>query len=82
MSGLNLLEETRFEKLPVKIFETSAAASLAVARRIAGLIRQKQRNNEKAVFGLATGAAAINVYRELVLGHRGFCKVSVLTNQI
>ncbi len=42
MARLNLLEETRYEKLPVSVFANQKEASLSVARRIAELIRTKQ----------------------------------------
>mgnify|MGYP006187462171 CR=1 FL=1 len=35
MARLNLLEETRFEKLPVNVFENPKIASINVAHRIA-----------------------------------------------
>ena len=35
MARLNLLEETRYEKLPVSVFKDQKAASLSVAKRIA-----------------------------------------------
>jgi glucosamine-6-phosphate deaminase len=70
MSRLNLLEETRFEKLPVKVFATNLEASKVVARRIANLIIAKQKSNEKAVLGLATGVTPINVYKELIRLHK------------
>lgn len=62
MARLNLLEETRFEKLPVSVFESPKEASLNVAHRIANLIKSKQQQNEMAVLGLATGATPIAVY--------------------
>jgi glucosamine-6-phosphate deaminase len=70
MARLNLLEETRFEKLPVTVFETPQAASLSVAHRIASIIRKKQESNTIAVLGLATGATPIAVYAELVRMHK------------
>lgn len=70
MARLNLLEETRFEKLPVSVFDSPASASLHVARRIAALIRAKQASREQAVIGLATGATPVAVYAELVRLHR------------
>ena len=70
MSRLNLLEETRFEKLPVRVFATQQEAGKEVARRIANLIIQKQREQKTAVLGLATGATPIPVYRELIRLHR------------
>ncbi|WP_114778595.1 glucosamine-6-phosphate deaminase [Botryobacter ruber] len=70
VTRLNLLEETRFEKVPVLVYEDAATASRAVAARIAALIRTKQAKNETAVLGLATGVTPIQVYAELVRLHR------------
>ncbi len=70
MARLNLLEETRFEKLPVTVYADESIASKKVARRIADLIIRKQQSNEQAVLGLATGATPIGVYEELVRLHR------------
>lgn len=70
MARLNLLEETRFEKLPVSVFESSASASLSVAERIATLIKEKQKKGEQAILGLATGATPVKVYAELVRLHK------------
>lgn len=70
MARLNLLEETRFEKLHVSVFENPKQASLSVAKRIGDLIREKQKNNTQAVLGLATGATPIGVYAELVRMHK------------
>ena len=62
MARLNLLEETRYEKLPVSVYKSQHEASLAVAGRIASLIRKKTEKGEKAVLGLATGVTPIAVY--------------------
>jgi glucosamine-6-phosphate deaminase len=70
MARLNLLEETRFEKLPVTVFPDEKVASKAVAARIAKLIRDKQDKNAMAVLGLATGLTPVGVYQELVRLHR------------
>ncbi|WP_316802269.1 glucosamine-6-phosphate deaminase [Pedobacter nototheniae] len=70
MARLNLLEETRFEKLPVSVFENPKIASVNVAHRIANLIKTKQANNTPAVLGLATGVTPIAVYAELVRLHK------------
>ncbi len=70
MSRLNLLEETRFEKLPVTVYPDEHIASKTVARRIADLIREKQQKSEQAVLGLATGATPVEVYAELVRMHK------------
>jgi glucosamine-6-phosphate deaminase len=70
MTRLNLLEETRFEKLPVTVYRDKQAASVQVAARIAALIRSKQGLGKQAVLGLATGATPVGVYEELVRLHR------------
>lgn len=70
MARLNLLEETRFEKLPVTVFKNPQEASINVAHRIAKIIKSKQENNENAVLGLATGATPIKVYAELARLHK------------
>ena len=70
MARLNLLEETRYEKLPVTVYPNQKLASKAVAKRIADLIRSKQDRGEQAVLGLATGVTPIGVYAELVRLHR------------
>lgn len=70
MARLNLLEETRFERVPVKVYETQDVASVDVAKRIASIIRSKQEKGETAVLGLATGATPVKVYKELVRLHK------------
>jgi glucosamine-6-phosphate deaminase len=70
MARLNLLEETRYEKLPVTVYSNPAAGAIAVAQRIVKLIRSKQANGEKAVLGLATGVTPIAVYTELIRLHK------------
>jgi len=70
MSRLNLLEETRYEKLPVNVFSDEQTASVEVAKRIASLIISKQEKGEQAVLGLATGATPVKVYKELIRLHK------------
>ncbi|MGO1243583.1 MAG: glucosamine-6-phosphate deaminase [Sphingobacterium sp.] len=70
MARLNLLEETRFERVPVKVYPTQNEASLDVAKRIATIIRAKQAKGETAVLGLATGATPVKIYKELVRLHQ------------
>ena len=81
MARLNLLEETRYEKLPVTVYPNQKEASLAVAHRIAALIRKKAEKGEKAVLGLATGVTPINVYAELIRLHKeeGLSFANVIT---
>lgn len=70
MSRLNLLEETRYEKLPVSVYADEQTASVEVAKRIATLILAKQEKGEQAVLGLATGATPVKVYKELIRLHK------------
>ncbi|MEJ5055378.1 glucosamine-6-phosphate deaminase [Sphingobacterium sp. MYb382] len=70
MARLNLLEETRFERVPVTVSENQNVASVDVAQRIATIIKQKQEKGETAVLGLATGATPVKVYKELVRLHK------------
>ena len=58
------------EKLPVRIFTTSEEGSAFVAREIAALIRQRQREKKLCVLGLATGSTPTRVYAELVKMHK------------
>ncbi|RYU90926.1 glucosamine-6-phosphate deaminase [Mucilaginibacter terrigena] len=66
MAILNLLEETRFEKLPVAIYPGQLAASIQVAHRIAKVISDNNLEGRNTVLGLATGATPMAVYSELV----------------
>ena len=66
MSRLNLLEETRFEKIPVTVFLNQKEASIAIANKISDLIVNKQAVQQNVVLGLATGASPILIYQELV----------------
>ncbi len=59
-----------FEKIPCRIFPDLQEGSVAVAREIAALIRDKQARKEKCVLGLATGSTPKTLYAELVRMHR------------
>ena len=61
---------TAFEKIPVKIFNTSDQASQFVAGQIASLIRTRQKENKPCVLGLATGSTPTRVYAALVKMHK------------
>lgn len=63
-------ESCRLERIPVTVHASSAEASRAVARDIAGLIKSKAARGERAVLGLATGSTPTGVYDELVRLHR------------
>ncbi|HEY0651743.1 MAG TPA: glucosamine-6-phosphate deaminase [Chryseosolibacter sp.] len=59
-----------FEKIPVKIFNTSEQASIFVANEIAARIKATQKENKPCVLGLATGSTPTRVYAELVKMHQ------------
>ncbi len=58
-----------YEKIPSEIFDDSAEASKYVAKEIADLIRQRNKNDETTVLGLATGSTPTKIYDELVRMH-------------
>lgn len=62
--------EKRFENVGTVIFEDSVAASKAVAKEIAELIKEKQKENQSCVLGLATGSTPKGLYAELVRLHK------------
>jgi glucosamine-6-phosphate deaminase len=64
------LETSRWERIPLVIFEQPQAAAREVAREMAELIRDREREGRYAVLGLATGSTPIFVYQELVRLHR------------
>ncbi|MCX6332118.1 MAG: glucosamine-6-phosphate deaminase [Bacteroidetes bacterium] len=59
-----------FEKIPVKIFTTSAEGSNAVAAQIASLIKERQTQKINCILGMATGNTPILLYKELVRLHK------------
>ena len=59
-----------FEKVPVKIYPDLSKGSIAVAREIADLIREKQKKKSTCVLGLATGSTPKTLYAELVRIHK------------
>lgn len=63
-------DHQRFENLPVRIYTEERDASRVVAAEVAGLILEKQNNNETCVLGLPTGSTPVGVYKELVRLHK------------
>jgi glucosamine-6-phosphate deaminase len=59
-----------FEKIDTSTYATAAAACDAVAEEIAAIIKQKQRNGQTAVLGLATGSTPKKVYAALIRLHQ------------
>jgi glucosamine-6-phosphate deaminase len=57
------------EKMPVVVMDSHEQLAVAVAGRIATLIRSRAEKGGRAVLGLATGSTPLGVYRELVRLH-------------
>src|SRR5271156_4555031 len=64
------LETSKWEHIPVVIFEEPKIAAARVAQEIAQLVRDRDADGLKVVLGLATGSTPIFVYQELVRLHR------------
>lgn len=60
----------RFERIPVQIYENTPTAVQAIAREIADTIREKERQKESCILGLATGMSPVLLYKELVRMHK------------
>jgi glucosamine-6-phosphate deaminase len=63
------LEMSRWERIPLVIFEHPKVAAVRVAEEIAQLIRSRTADGLETVLGLATGSTPIFVYQELVRMH-------------
>lgn len=61
---------SRFEKLPVAIYEESAIAAKKIAKDIVNEMREKQQEGKPFVLGISGGASPVPVYEELVRLHR------------
>src|SRR5271156_1226703 len=64
------LETSKWEHIPVVIFEQPKLAAARVAQEIAQLVRDREADGLKVVLGLATGSTPIFVYQELARLHR------------
>jgi glucosamine-6-phosphate deaminase len=64
------LETSKWEHIPVVIFEQPKIAAARVAQEIAQLVRDREADGLKLVLGLATGSTPIFVYQELARLHR------------
>ena len=58
------------ERIPTVVADDHDDIAHRIARRIAEVIREKNREGRSAVLGLATGSTPIGVYRELIRLHR------------
>lgn len=61
---------SRFEKLPVAIFEESKRAAKKVAKDIVNEMKAKQQEGKPFVLGISGGASPIPIYEELVKWHK------------
>ena len=59
-----------FEKIPLEIFPNATTGSAFVAKKIARLIREKEKNKERCVLGLSTGKSPLKLYTELIRMHK------------
>src|ERR1700712_5476939 len=59
-----------FEKIPLEIFPNATIGSAFVAKKIARLIREKEKNKERCVLGLSTGKSPLKLYAELIRMHK------------
>lgn len=64
--AIELTALTQYEKIDTNIYESSKEGSVHIAREIAKLIKEKQRNNEYFVLALPGGHSPQTVYNELV----------------
>lgn len=46
------------------------SGSKYIAKEIASLIREREKNGKKCVLGLATGSSPVKVYAELIRMHK------------
>jgi glucosamine-6-phosphate deaminase len=58
------------ERIHTVVHEDHDALAIAVAHRIAKIVRYREAEGRRAVLGLATGSTPLGVYRELVRQHR------------
>jgi len=63
------LAQRRFEKLPTHIYKDSVLAASFVAKKTAGLIREKESAGQHCTLALSAGTSTIAVYEELVRMH-------------
>lgn len=64
------LRQTRYEKLRTNIYSSAEDGALDVAKKVATLIREKEKVGEHCVLGLSGGFSPLGVYDELVRMHK------------
>jgi glucosamine-6-phosphate deaminase len=70
MANSDHILHINFEKIPISIYDSADQASRSVAKEIAQLIREKQKEGNSAILGLATGSSPKKVYAELIRLHK------------
>ena len=58
------------EKMKLAIYPDQQSGSVAIAKEIASIIREKNAKGQTAVLGLATGSSPLKVYAELIRMHK------------
>ena len=67
----NIYDQSIFkERIALDLYENPKNGSIAVATKIAELIKKKQAQNKHCIIGLATGSSPISIYEELVRLHK------------
>lgn len=61
---------TRFEHMPVTVYETARDGAAAVAKHLAAQIRQRRQEQRNYVLSLAPGRSTRDVFAELVRMHK------------
>jgi glucosamine-6-phosphate deaminase len=57
-------------EIPCFVFDSHQQLARQLARTIAGIVRERQAQGQRAVLGLPTGSTPVGVYRELIRMHR------------
>lgn len=64
------LRQTRYEKLRTNIFADANEGAIAIAQKVATLIREKEKQGEQCILGMSGGFSPLGVYDELVRMHQ------------
>ena len=67
---IGLAECEQLERIKTSVYPDAESGSVAVAGKIAGLIRERSARSKTTVLGLATGSSPIQVYEVLCRLHR------------
>jgi len=65
-----MTESEQLERIKTTVFPDADSGSIAVAQKVAALIRDRSARGRNTVLGLATGSSPIQVYRELCRLHQ------------